>query len=146
VRINQQVTCVFSSISGQCAHIIYFAGNIMLKQLTALTVFLSSLLTAVQPAIATSTEPIQARCIWIEHGKQPIQQTCTVTGNSGGTGAGFIISWQDGLKTKIWCAIDGGCKSEGSRKADLFNQVERSRMGFPRAIVLEDLGVITIDY
>jgi hypothetical protein len=118
----------------------------MLKKSIALLMGVTAAIATVQPAIATATKPVNAGCVWIEHGKQPIQQSCTVIGNSGGTGAGFIISWQDGLKTKIWCGIEGECKSEGSRKVHIFNQVIISRMGFPQAIVLEDLGVITINY
>jgi hypothetical protein len=119
----------------------------MLKHLTAFTVIFSSLLTTVQPAIATATKPYKARCTWVEHGKKPIQQPCIVTGNGGGTGVGFSIEWEDGVKTSIWCGIKkSGCTSEGDRKAEIRNQVVFPGLGFPRVIVLDDLGVIAIDY
>jgi hypothetical protein len=118
----------------------------MLKRLTAFTVIFSSLLTAVQPAIATPTPTIKANCTWIEHGKKPIQQPCTVSGNSGITTYVYAIDWQDGVHTTIWCKNRGGCTSKGDRKAEIFNEVELHKMLFPQAIVLKNLGKITIDY
>jgi hypothetical protein len=118
----------------------------MLKRLTAFTVIFSSLLTAVQSAIATPTRPHKANCTWIEHGKKPIQQPCIVTGNSNATTYAYIIEWQDGLRTGIWCKNRGGCISKGDRKAEIFNEVELHKMLFPQAIVLKNLGKITIDY
>jgi hypothetical protein len=121
----------------------------MFRKSIALLIGVTAVFTAVQPAIATATKPMKAGCTWTEHGKTSIAQRCTVTGNSGGGSRGyasFRVEWEDGLTTKINCTIADGCKSEGTRKVHLHNTVSLGRMGFPQVIVLEDLGVIVLEY
>ncbi len=121
----------------------------MLRKSIALLISITAVITTVQPAIATATRPLRGDCTWIEHGKAAVEQSCEIVGNSGGGSRGyatFRIKWKDGLTTQIGCTIADGCKSEGTRKAHIFNQIAHGGMGFPQVIVLEDLGVITIEY
>ncbi len=121
----------------------------MLKKSIAMLLGIAAIITTVQPAIATATKPMKAGCIWIEHGKPLVTQRCKVTGNSGGGSRGyavFRVEWEDGMTTKVNCTIADGCTSEGTRKAHLHNSVSLGRMGFPQVIVLEDLGVIMLEY
>ena len=122
----------------------------MLKQSIALLLGIAAVITTAQPAIATATRPLRGDCTWIQHhGKMVVGQDCEIIGNSGGGSRGYVsfrIKWADGLTTTIRCAICDGCNSEGTRKAHLFNSIAHEGMLFPQAIVLEDLGVITIEY
>lgn len=120
----------------------------MFRKSIALLMGIAAVITTVQPAIAgTATKPMKAGCLWIEHGKTSTTQACTVTGNAVRGGSSFYIDWADGMKTHIQCSTtEDGCFSEGTRKAYLYNRVELGRMLFPQAIVLDDLGVIVIEY
>jgi hypothetical protein len=118
----------------------------MLKWLIPSIILLPSLLTAVQPAIATADSPKKARCTWTEYGKKPIVQNCDVVGNAGYTVFSYSIKWQDGVKTLFSCEVNGGCKSfYGGGKVEVSNKVVY-RMSYPRTIVLKNSGVIEIDY
>lgn len=120
----------------------------MLRQFTLIASTIALTLATMAPAIAgTATKPMKAGCLWIEHGKTSTTQACTVTGTTVRGGYSFHVNWADGMKTHIQCSTtEDGCLSEGTRKAHLYNRVELGRMYFPQAIVLEDLGIIVIEY
>jgi hypothetical protein len=139
----------FDSIDRQCSDIDNHNWRIaMLRKSIALPMGITAAIMAAHPAIAgTATKPMRADCLWIEHGKTSITQACTVTGNAVRGGSSFYIDWADGMKTHVSCSTaEDGCFSEGTRRAHLHSRVELGRMYFPQAIVLENLGVIVLEY
>lgn len=100
-------------------------------------------------AIATPTPILRANCIWSGDDGSLIKQTCQLVGNSSaGSGTGFYITWEDGVRTKIWDLRNSGnyISLPSGESAQLQGEYDFGRMGFPRQITIEGKGTISIIY
>jgi hypothetical protein len=100
-------------------------------------------------AFATPTPIIKTTCIWVGDDGELLKQKCQIFGNSSaGSGTSFSLAWEDGMKTVIRANPNSRqfTTAESKRNVELHGTFEFSRMGLPRQIHIDGLGIIVVTY
>jgi hypothetical protein len=101
------------------------------------------------PAFATPTRIVNTTCIWSGDDGTMMKQKCKIFGNSSwGGGTSFYLKWEDGLKTVVHAETNSTqyMTPESKKNVELHGKFEFGRMGLPRQIHIEGLGIIFITY
>lgn len=116
--------------------------------LTGLVLVFSSL-ALTSSASATPTPIVNTTCVWSGNDGSLMKQKCKIFGNSSaGAGTSFYLKWEDGLKTVVRAAPGSTqfMTPESKKKVELHGTFEFERMGLPRQIHIDGLGIILITY
>jgi hypothetical protein len=109
---------------------------------------LSSLVLSL-PALATPTPIVNTTCIWSGNDGTLEKQKCKIFGNSSaGSGTSFYLKWEDGMKTVVHAEPQSRqfMTPESKKKVELHGTFDFGRMGLPRQIHIDGLGIIVITY
>jgi hypothetical protein len=100
-------------------------------------------------ANATPTGILRASCVWSGDDGSLLRQTCELVGNSSaGSGTSFYITWEDGTKTRLVKrpSAESFVSLPSGERTQIHGSYSFDRMGFPRQIVIEGKGTITVIY
>jgi hypothetical protein len=101
------------------------------------------------PAFATPTRIINTTCIWSGDDGTMMKQKCKIYGNSSWSGGtSFHLKWEDGVKTVVHAETNSTqyITPESKKDVELHGEFVFGRMGLPRQIHIEGLGITFITY
>ena len=117
--------------------------------IAAVTVLSLGIVALQAPALATPTRIVETTCIWSGNDGTLFKQKCKIFGNSSaGYGTTFSLKWEDGMETIVRAEPNSRqfTMRDSKKKVELHGTFVFERMGLPRQIHIDGLGITFITY